>query len=126
MKIGNTNSAVNSEPVISDVQPLQKSYIEKTLEEFDEKFGKADSEKYCDSIGRKAGCDDCYTSNLIREENRDFLRSSLISMAKEMIEGIDIMKEEGRVGQGWTQDGMKMIERFEELKSIIKTIAGIE
>lgn len=46
--------------------------IEELLKEFDERFGKRGPEGHSDSIGRWAGCDDCWENVHIREENRLF------------------------------------------------------
>jgi len=47
--------------------------LEEILKEFDEKFGKIGPEGNCDSIGRGAGCDDCFENIKLREEHRKFI-----------------------------------------------------
>jgi hypothetical protein len=54
-----------------------KKLIEEILAEFDKRFGVAGPEKNCDSVGRRAGCDDCSENIEVREEHRHFLSSSL-------------------------------------------------
>lgn len=59
------------------------SIIERAEKSFDEQFGKRGPESDSDSIGRKAGCDDCAGSIEIREEHREFLISTLQSAIRE-------------------------------------------
>jgi hypothetical protein len=43
------------------------------LAAFDRRFGADGPEKNCDSIGRRAGCDDCAQSIQVRAEHRAFV-----------------------------------------------------
>jgi hypothetical protein len=53
------------------------SWSEKVAREFEEKFGKDGPDRNSDSIGRKAGCDDCFTSIELRREHKEFLLSKI-------------------------------------------------
>ncbi len=114
----------------------RSNYIERKMQEFDDKFGKNGSDSNCDSIGRKAGCDDCYESNMIRNESREYLHQSLISLAKEISGEI----ENTRIDMNDPQNAFRMIlaegtsidgqavgwnRHIDESKSIILRMAGI-
>ena len=49
-----------------------KQFQEEGDNKFDEIFGKDGPERNCDSIGRIAGCDDCYSSIKLRAEHKAF------------------------------------------------------
>lgn len=72
--------------------------IKQTIQEFDKKFGKAGPEKNGYSIGRKAGCDDCFTNVELRKEHRAFLISTIFKILEnfsdEMTEEQRELKEE--------------------------------
>lgn len=73
---------------------------ESLLQEFDEKFGKPqfdeDGELFLEcSIGRSAGCDDCFTNQKERAEHREFLEKVLTSHSTELVSKIEgIVREE--------------------------------
>lgn len=56
------------------------------LEEFDKRFGKIGPEGNCDSIGRRAGCDDCSINVGEREEHRAFLIYAISEARKDTLE----------------------------------------
>lgn len=61
---------------------------QRALAEFDEKFGKGGPELNTDSIGRKAGCDDCFYNCKLREEYRVFMLEVLTRTRQKVIEEI--------------------------------------
>lgn len=50
-----------------------KDEYKEWIDMFDLQFGKRGPNGNCDSIGRRAGCDDCIGNILLREEHKDFL-----------------------------------------------------
>lgn len=51
--------------------------LKEELEEFDKRFGKRGPDGNCDSIGRRAGCDDCVENVQLREEHKEFVAEIL-------------------------------------------------
>ncbi len=62
-------------------------------ESFDKTFGKDGPDHNSDSIGRKAGCDDCFCNIKERQEHKNFIRSLLSSHNQELIERLEESKE---------------------------------
>lgn len=76
-------------------------------ERFDKKFDKDGPDRSSDSIGRNAGCDDCYTSIRVRAEHKSFIAQERsiaardaveerVRMIREEIEGVQVPYEEGK------------------------------
>ncbi len=60
------------------------------LKSFDLKFGTDGPEKNSDSLGRRAGCDDCQGNIEERTEHRDFLSSALTQAIESAFEAIEL------------------------------------
>lgn len=58
---------------------------DKYLQAFDEKFGTDGPDCNCDSIGRRAGCDDCPVNIETRQEHRQFLTQALLAKEEEVV-----------------------------------------
>lgn len=66
--------------------------------EFDEKFGSDGPEHDSDSIGRLAGCDDCWENIRLRAEHKQFLHQKLSEAVKEKEQEIkDLIKLEAEI-----------------------------
>lgn len=53
-----------------------QNLLETELQKFDKQFGIDGPEANCDSVGRKAGCDDCVSNIEERAEHREFFIKS--------------------------------------------------
>ena len=56
---------------------------------FEEQFGKAGPEMNSDSIGRRAGCDDCSANIEEREEHKDFLTYWYLHQLEEEVKRLE-------------------------------------
>lgn len=72
---------------------MLNDYILKREAEFDEKFGKAGPEKNSDSIGRKAGCDDCAENIELREEHKSFHAETIRGVMEVLAREIDNLEK---------------------------------
>lgn len=59
---------------------------------FDETFGKDGPDRNSDSIGRMAGCDDCFKNIELRAEHKQFVRETLLSQKRELVEEIQAIR----------------------------------
>lgn len=78
--------------------PASLSIKESWSEEFDEKFGKDGPDKNSDSIGRRAGCDDCAESIEIRAEHKAYIKTNFfpLSTLHTLEELLAAMKKPGK------------------------------
>lgn len=58
---------------------------ETILKAFDEQFGTDGPDRNCDSVGRKAGCDDCSSCIELRKEHRDFVSSQFYEFISKIL-----------------------------------------
>ncbi len=96
----------------------ENNYIEDTIQSFRTDFPHDESCSRHDN--------DFQMCNCYHEQVEYFLKQSIEFLVKRIVVEVNILKEEGRAGSGWTQDGSRMVERIEELKSIILRTAGID
>lgn len=80
--------------------------LKKLEAEFDEQFGTDGPDKNCDSIGRSAGCDDCFDSIKLRAEHKSFLLKTASEMYEKGREDLveDIKKDIGFGKYGFTTE----------------------
>jgi len=94
-------------------------FLESEKKEFDEKFGIKGVEGNSDSIGRRAGCDDCSANVEWREEQREFLQQShqrILAYVREMIEG---KKEECEVCENHEKHDTPRNKILDEILSLL-------
>lgn len=75
-------------------------------QQFDEKFGTDGPDKNSDSIGRKAGCDDCSMNIELRAEHKAFLLQVLEQKETEWKEGFDRVSAK-KIPVSWGRRSLK-------------------
>ena len=89
-------------------------------ERFDEKFGKDGREKNSYSIGRKAGCDDCYANILERAEHKQFVKDEINLLLDELLSEVskpfEEKQEEPFLVDGKTATEIQQIINMENVK----------
>lgn len=66
-----------------------RNQIEASEKKFDKKFGKNGPDADSDSIGIKAGCDDCSSNIFLRGEHKNFLHDSQYRLLEKVKEWAD-------------------------------------
>jgi len=67
--------------------------MENWQDRFDKQFGKDGPEQDSDSIGRGAGCDDCYGNIMLRAEHKQFITDLLEQEKNKWLEALPKEKE---------------------------------
>jgi hypothetical protein len=64
---------MEEKPLGADAAAVASAHAARVLAEFDRQFGTDGPERNSDSVGRRAGCDDCAVSIELRAEHRSFV-----------------------------------------------------
>ena len=85
------------------------------IDRFDEKFGKKGPDGNSDSIGRKAGCDDCSENIELREEYKSFIAQEIAEAEKRVIEECAVI--------AWST-GMQLYKKQDDEREVGSEIAS--